>query len=87
MTSPTTTSVDLETCDNEPIHIPGAIQPHGVLLALTVGSLVVQQVAGDTLGVLGATPEELLGQPVESWLGSARRRSRGSRTPCGCSVG
>ena len=26
--------VDLTTCDREPIHVPGAIQPHGVLLAL-----------------------------------------------------
>ena len=23
---------DLTTCDREPIHIPGSIQPHGVLL-------------------------------------------------------
>lgn len=29
----TTTSVDLSNCDQEPIHIPGAIQPHGCLLA------------------------------------------------------
>jgi len=72
MTSPTAPSVDIDTCDNEPIHIPGAIQPHGVLLALTAGSLVVQQVAGDTQGVLGATPEELLGQSVETWLGAAQ---------------
>lgn len=27
-------AVDLSTCDREPIHIPGMIQPHGVLLAI-----------------------------------------------------
>jgi len=27
------TAVDLTNCDREPIHVPGAIQPHGVLLA------------------------------------------------------
>ena len=26
--------VDLNDCEREPIHIPGAIQPFGVLLAL-----------------------------------------------------
>ncbi|KQO12442.1 hypothetical protein [Paenibacillus sp. Leaf72] len=26
-------SIDLTNCDKEPIHIPGYIQPHGVLLA------------------------------------------------------
>ncbi|CAN5875228.1 bacteriophytochrome BphP [soil metagenome] len=27
-------TVDLDTCDKEPIHIPGSIQPHGALIAL-----------------------------------------------------
>ncbi len=72
MTLPAFATVDLNTCDNEPIHIPGAIQPHGVLLALTHDQLVVEQLAGDTLGVLGIAPEDLLGQPVEGWLGLAQ---------------
>ena len=25
---------DITNCDREPIHVPGAIQPHGLLLAL-----------------------------------------------------
>ncbi|RYF71438.1 MAG: hypothetical protein EOO29_30010, partial [Comamonadaceae bacterium] len=25
-------AVNLENCDREPIHVPGAIQPHGALL-------------------------------------------------------
>lgn len=27
-------SIDLTNCDKEPIHIPGYIQPHGVLIAV-----------------------------------------------------
>lgn len=34
--------VDLSACEREPIHIPGAIQPHGVLLALSEPELTVQ---------------------------------------------
>jgi light-regulated signal transduction histidine kinase (bacteriophytochrome) len=26
-------SLDLTSCDQEPIHVPGSIQPHGILLA------------------------------------------------------
>lgn len=29
-------TVDLDNCDREPIHIPGSVQPHGVLLALAL---------------------------------------------------
>jgi light-regulated signal transduction histidine kinase (bacteriophytochrome) len=29
------TSVDLTNCDQEPIHIPGSVQPHGCLIALS----------------------------------------------------
>nr|WP_246581263.1 GNAT family N-acetyltransferase [Deinococcus aestuarii] len=32
---------DLLTCDDEPIHIPGAIQPHGLLLALAADMTIV----------------------------------------------
>ena len=37
--------VDLTTCDREPIHIPGSIQPHGVLLVLTEPALTIAQVS------------------------------------------
>lgn len=57
-----TASVDLTSCDREPIHIPGAILPHGVLLVLDPQTLEVLQVAGDTQGLLGMPIETLLGQ-------------------------
>ncbi|MGO4122934.1 hypothetical protein AB4Z01_00980 [Inquilinus sp. YAF38] len=30
---------DLSACDREPIHIPGSIQPHGVLLVVDAETL------------------------------------------------
>jgi len=46
-------SSDLTECDREPIHIPGAIQPHGVLLVAHPASGEILQVAGDAAGLLG----------------------------------
>lgn len=31
--------VDLTNCEQEPIHLPGSIQPHGVLLVLKEADL------------------------------------------------
>lgn len=45
--------VDLTGCDCEPIHLSGAIQPHGVLLAMDRRDLAIRQWAGDTLFFLG----------------------------------
>ena len=59
------TPEQIQACDREPIHIPGAIQPHGVLLALDRDSLTVRMAAGDVAGLLG----------VDAWLG----RSMGAR--------
>lgn len=41
MNQPTgaSTTVDLNNCDREPIHVPGAIQPHGCLLAYSADEL------------------------------------------------
>ena len=57
-----TIRVDVTNCDQEPIHIPGAILPHGVMLVLDVDTLAIQQVAGDVPGLLNTTAETILGQ-------------------------
>jgi two-component system, chemotaxis family, sensor kinase Cph1 len=59
---------DLTTCDREPIHIPGSIQPHGVLLVLGRDHLTVEQAAGDTTSFLSIDPERILGLPVSALL-------------------
>ena len=57
--------VDLTNCDREPIHIPGRIQPHGVLLALSEPDLVVVQASVNAESMLGIRAEELLGFGLE----------------------
>lgn len=67
--TPAYPEADLTNCDREPIHVPGAIQPHGVLLALDehlTAVAIASANAADLLGVpggtvLGADPADLLG--------------------------
>ncbi len=67
-----TNIVDLTNCDREPIHIPGAIQPHGVLLVLQESSLEILQVSRNTETHMGSAPEDLLGQPLSSLFDDAQ---------------
>jgi two-component system, chemotaxis family, sensor kinase Cph1 len=60
--------VDLTNCDQEPIHIPGAIQPHGALLVLDCDTCRIIQTAGATEALLGRPPEALLGRTPECLL-------------------
>jgi light-regulated signal transduction histidine kinase (bacteriophytochrome) len=59
---------DLTNCDREPIHIPGSIQPHGVLLILDRQDLSIEQTAGDTKLLLGIDPERLIGRLLSTLL-------------------
>ncbi|MFN8489372.1 MAG: GAF domain-containing protein [Caldilineaceae bacterium] len=60
--------VDLTTCDREPIHIPGRIQPHGVLLALQEPELTIVQISQNSGEHLDIPPEQLLNQSVRLLL-------------------
>ena len=53
--------VDLTNCDREPIHILGAIQPHGQLIALSTDWLIAR---------VSANIAELLGKPADALLGA-----------------
>lgn len=61
---------DLSICDREPIHIPGSIQPHGVLLVLDPVDLLVLQASSNTEERLGMTHQQAVGQPLSQLLGS-----------------
>lgn len=61
----------LELCSQEPIHAPGAIQPHGVLLVLQGPELTILQASANTGKYLGVSPLELLGQPLLALLSPA----------------
>ena len=63
------TKADLDNCAREPIHLPGRIQPHGVLLALREPDLVIDQASVNCATLLGRGHKELLGKNVESLFG------------------
>jgi light-regulated signal transduction histidine kinase (bacteriophytochrome) len=65
-------AVDITTCDREPIHIPGFIQPHGMLLALCESDLTILQASDNTALHLGRAASELLGATLAQVLGEAR---------------
>lgn len=58
----------LSTCEAEPIHVPGAIQPHGVLLALDAGLDVVVASANLAL-MLGVAAHEAVGRSLAEVAG------------------
>src|SRR3954466_13659192 len=66
--TPAYDAVDLTTCDREPIHIPGAIQPHGVLLALDP-DLRVAIASANSGRLLGISAEDAIGLRLGDLLG------------------
>jgi hypothetical protein len=69
--------IDLTNCDREPIHIPGAILPHGAMLVLDPESLEILQAAGDCKGLVGATAQELLGRCADTLFEPIRSNASG----------
>jgi light-regulated signal transduction histidine kinase (bacteriophytochrome) len=61
---------DLTNCDREPIHIPSAIQPHGVLIAARSLDLRICYISENSKALLGFSPREALGRTLDSVLGS-----------------
>ena len=59
--------IDLTSCEREPIHIPGSIQPHGLLLVVDPDTGKVTNAAGDVERRLGRG--DWLGAHIESLLG------------------
>ncbi|MBW4617119.1 MAG: GAF domain-containing protein [Desmonostoc vinosum HA7617-LM4] len=59
---------DITNCEYEPIHIPGSIQPHGLLLVLKEPELTIIQTSENTYSFLGVAPEALLNQPLSNLL-------------------
>lgn len=62
----------LRDCAREPIHIPGAIQPHGALVTFAAEGGVVLQVSENLEAIVGAAPEAWLGRPIEACVGEAQ---------------
>lgn len=67
---------DLSNCERELIHLPGSIQPHGLLLVLSPDGRRILQVTGNSSTLLGADPPRLLEAPLESLAGDLPRLLR-----------
>lgn len=57
--------VDLTNCDLEPIHILGAVQPFGFLLAIS-NEWVIRRVSANSAQFIGKAPDELIGAALTS---------------------
>ncbi|MFT4159743.1 histidine kinase dimerization/phosphoacceptor domain -containing protein [Shinella sp.] len=53
------TTIDVTSCDVEPIHIPGSIQPHGVMLVADAATMICVGEAGDVIRFLGRPAQGL----------------------------
>jgi light-regulated signal transduction histidine kinase (bacteriophytochrome) len=65
--------IDLLHCAREPIHVPGRIQSHGVLLALEEPALVIRQVSANAEAFFGRPAEQLLGASLTEFLRPEQR--------------
>jgi light-regulated signal transduction histidine kinase (bacteriophytochrome) len=69
---PVSAVADLEACAREPIHIPGAIQPHGVLISFDEATLRIVQVSANCGALTGIEAEALLGETLGDLLDTER---------------
>jgi light-regulated signal transduction histidine kinase (bacteriophytochrome)/CheY-like chemotaxis protein len=69
--------IDIAGCEDEPITIPGSIQPHGALLVLRGTDLIVVQASANLPLFLSVAPYEMLGQPIGKWFDQALAQSLG----------
>jgi len=65
---------DLRLCEQEAIHVPGAIQPHGAMLAALADGLLVTHASANLRGFLDHDAEAALGRPLAKVIGEAASR-------------
>ena len=62
-------ALDRDACAREPIHVPGAVQPHGALLALREPDLFCTQASANVGAFLGRPAVKVAGRPLDESLG------------------
>jgi light-regulated signal transduction histidine kinase (bacteriophytochrome) len=67
---PVGTPVDLDNCAREPIHIPGSIQPRGVLAVVREADFEVRQVSANVADLLARPVEDVLNHHLSSLIGT-----------------
>ncbi|WP_234407663.1 ATP-binding protein [Pseudomonas bohemica] len=77
MTSTTEQNLNelLQNCADEPIRIPGAIQPHGALLTVDELSWTVQQASANASRMLSGGDDLRAGQPLSAWIGEGEAQA------------
>ncbi len=76
--------IDLDNCAREPIHIPGSIQPRGVLAVVREHDFTVRQVSVNVVDLLGHSLNAILQRPLSALVGTeqaARIQQVASTTP------
>lgn len=63
--------VDASICEREPIHIPGAVQPHAAMLAFDPANLILQACSDNIGDATGLSAARALGQPLGELLPAA----------------
>jgi two-component system, chemotaxis family, sensor kinase Cph1 len=76
--------VDLNSCERESIHVPGSIQPHGLMLVAGCDDLRVHHAAGDVEGRLSTVWE---GQPLGALISAALAGKIGALLTTGAAGG
>jgi light-regulated signal transduction histidine kinase (bacteriophytochrome) len=60
---------DLTNCEDEPIHVPGAIQPHGLLVAVDPATMAVAITSANVAALVGTPVDDALGRPLADLVG------------------
>ena len=63
--------VTLDNCHEEPIHIPGSIQPHGMLIVIGRHDFLIKQVSENILQFTGESAKFFLGKSITELLGES----------------
>jgi light-regulated signal transduction histidine kinase (bacteriophytochrome) len=56
--------VNLNNCEDEPIHVPGSIQPHGFLISLDFSTHIITVCSENVFEFIGISYEQLLGKNI-----------------------
>jgi len=67
---PVGTPIDLDNCAREPIHIPGSIQPRGVLAVVREPTFEVRQVSANVADLLGHPVDAVVGRHLSALMGT-----------------
>lgn len=62
--------VDLTNCDREPIHTPGSIQPHGVLLICDLNDNLINIASSNAAAFLGGRHNQVVGLTLSDVIGA-----------------